>query len=65
MTRQNPSLTDMADDLEQTLVSETSTVSSSASRSLSELFSAKTRELSQTYFNSDFRMRMMQELESR
>ena len=65
MTRQNPSLTDMADDLEQTLVSETSAVSSSATRSLSELFSTKTRELSQTYFNSDFRMRMMQELESR
>lgn len=55
----------MADDLEQTLVSETSAVSSSATRSLSELFSTKTRELSQTYFNSDFRMRMMQELESR
>jgi len=64
MPTENPSLADIADQLEQTLVSDKSLESGSAARSLKDLYSAKTRELAQTYFNSDFRMRLLQELES-
>ncbi|MBS1993287.1 MAG: hypothetical protein JSS83_22380 [Cyanobacteria bacterium SZAS LIN-3] len=33
--------------------------------SLQDLYAARTRQLAQTYFNSDFRSRLLQELESR
>jgi len=63
MPTENPSFSEIADELEQSLVSDTSMLSGPSTRSLKELYSAKTRELAQTYFNSDFRTRLLQELE--